>query len=82
MGCDPAARQYGSKTASDRMLRGRSPRGVRRGRIFARLFACSHSFVRRCERSSMLSIGGRGMLSNAVHPCWIVQVPFGRRIVV
>src|SRR6266581_1602021 len=26
-------------------------------------------------RSSMLSIGGRGMLSNAVHPCWIVQVP-------
>ena len=22
----------------------------------------------------MLSVGGRGMLSNAVHPCWIVQV--------
>jgi len=26
-------------------------------------------------RSSILSIGDRGMLSNAVHPCWIVQVP-------
>ena len=26
-------------------------------------------------RSSMLSVGGRGMLSNAVHLCWIVQVP-------
>ena len=23
----------------------------------------------------MLSIEGRGMLLNAVHPCWIVQVP-------
>ena len=22
----------------------------------------------------MLSIGGQGMLLNAVHPCWIVQV--------
>jgi hypothetical protein len=38
------------------------------------LIARSHSLVRRCERSSMLSIGGRGMLSNAVHPCWIIQV--------
>ena len=27
----------------------------------------------------MLSIEGRGMLSNAVHPCWITQV-LGRRI--
>ena len=26
-------------------------------------------------RLLMLSVGGRGMLSNAVHPCWIVQVP-------
>ena len=23
----------------------------------------------------MLFIGGQGMLLNAVHPCWIVQVP-------
>ena len=23
----------------------------------------------------MLSIGGREMLSNTAHPCWIVQVP-------
>jgi hypothetical protein len=34
----------------------------------------------------MLSIGGWGMLSNAVHLCWIVQVPWvgeqrGSRIV-
>ena len=62
------------------MLRGRphAPRaialGVRRGRIFARLLARSRLFVVDV-RSSMLSVGGRGMLSNAVHPYWIVQVP-------
>ena len=76
MGYNPAARQYGSKTASDRMLRGRSPWGLG-GAVYllVRLFVRVRSFVRRCEGSSMLSIGGRGMLSNAVHPCWIVQVP-------
>ena len=70
MGCDPAVRQC--KTASDRMLRGRSPWGL--GGAVYLLVARSHLLVRRCERSSMLSIGGRGMLSHAVHPCWIVQV--------
>ena len=49
---------------------------VRRGRIFARLFVCSRSFVHQCERSLMLSIGGRGMLLNTVYLCWIVQVPW------
>ena len=53
--------------------------GVRRGRIFAHSFTRSHSFVRRYKRSSMLSIKGRGMLSNAVYLCWIAQV-LGRRI--
>ena len=46
--------------------------------LLVRLFVRLHSFVRRCERSSMLSIEGRGMLSNTVHPCWIAQV-LGRR---
>ena len=74
MGCNPAARQYGSKAASDYMLCGRLPWGVRRGCIFTCLFAYSrYLFVN--VRSLMLSIGGRGMLLNTVYPCWIVQVP-------
>ena len=47
MSCDPAASQYGSKAASDRMLRGRSPWGL--GGAVYLLVVCSHSFVRRCE---------------------------------
>jgi len=49
--------------------------GVRRGRIFARV--CLFTFA----RSSMWEVvdafyWGSGMLSNAMHPCWIVQVPW------
>jgi hypothetical protein len=36
------------------------------------LVAYSQLFVN--VRSSMLSIGGQGMLSNAIYLCWIVQV--------
>jgi len=55
------------------MLRGRSPWGLR-GAVYllVRSFVRNRSFVN--VRSSMLSIGGRGMLSNAMYPCWIVQV--------
>jgi hypothetical protein len=56
------------------MLRGRSPWGLG-GAVYllvARSFVRNSLFVNR--RSLMLSIGGRGMLSNAAHPCWIVQV--------
>ena len=74
MGCNPAARQYGSKAASDCMLCGRLPWGLR-GAIYllVRLFVRVGLFIN--MRSSMLSIGGRGMLLNAVYLCWIVQVP-------
>ena len=61
--------------ASDRMLRGRSPWG-----LGGAVYLLVRSFVRVClfvdVRSLMLSIGGRGMLSNAVYLCWIVQVPW------
>src|SRR6266576_2323601 len=45
-----AARQYGSKTASDRILRGRLPWGLG-GAVYllVRLFVRSRSFVRRCK---------------------------------
>jgi hypothetical protein len=36
------------------------------------LLARNCSFIN--IRSSMLSLGGQGMLSNAVYPCWIIQV--------
>jgi hypothetical protein len=42
------------------------------GPYICSLLARNCSFVD--VRSSMLSVGGQGMLSNAVHPCWIVQV--------
>jgi len=53
------------------MLRGRSPWGLR-GAVYllVRSFIRVYLFVD--IRSSMLSTGGRGMLSNTVHPCWIV----------
>ena len=54
---------------------GDRPRGLR-GAVY--LLICSlvraRSFVD--VRSLMLSVGGRGMLLNAVHPYWIVQVPW------
>ena len=59
---------------SDCMLRGRSPWGLG-GAVYLLivcLFVRNSLFVNR--RSSMLSIGGQGMLSNAVYLCWIVQV--------
>ena len=63
------------------MFHRRSPWGLG-GAVY--LLICS--LVRACSfvdvRLSMLSVGGQGMLLNAVHLCWIVQVPFGRRIVV
>jgi len=57
------------------MLRGRSPWGIG-GAVYllVRSFVRVRLFVD--VRSSMLSIGGRGMLSNAVHPCWTIQVPW------
>ena len=64
MSCDPAASQYGSKAASDRMLRGRSPWGLG-GAVYLLVRLFIHS---RClsvdVRSSMLSIGGRGTLDS------------------
>ena len=68
MGCDPAARQYCcSKTASDRMLRGRSPWGLG-GAVYllVRSFVRPRLFVD--VRSSMLSIGGRGTLDSISYP--------------
>ena len=60
--------------ASDRILRGQLPWG-----LGGAVYLLVHLLIRAClfvdVRSSMLSVGGRGMLSNAVHPCWIVQVP-------
>ena len=49
---------------------GDCPRGEEGG-IFFRSFDPSFVDI----RSSMLSIRGRGMLSNTAHLCWIVQVP-------
>jgi hypothetical protein len=64
-----------SLMASDCMLRGRSPWGLE-----GAVYLLVRSFIRIClfvdVRSSMLSTGGRGMISNTVHPCWIVQVPW------
>ena len=67
--------QYYGSTASDRILRGRSPQGLG-GAVYllVRLFVRVYLFVD--VRSSMLSTEGRGMLLNTVHPCWIVQVPW------
>jgi len=57
------------------MLHGRSPWG-----LGGAVYLLVRSLVRVCSfvdvRSSMLSTGGRGMLSNTMHPCWIVQVPW------
>jgi hypothetical protein len=36
------------------------------------LIAYSQSFIN--VRSSILSVRGQGILSNAIYPCWIVQV--------
>ena len=65
MSCDPAASQYGSKAASDRILRGRSPWELGGAvyllvRLYPRLFVDI--------RSSMLLIGGRGTL-DSVYIC-------------
>jgi hypothetical protein len=54
------------------MLRGRLPWGLG-GAVY--LFV--YSFIRVLfvdVRSLMLSIRGRGMLSSAAYPCWIIQV--------
>ena len=59
-------------TASDRMLRGRSPQGLKRA-VYLLIRSFIRSFIN--IRSLMLSIGGQGMLSNTIHLCWIVQVP-------
>ena len=39
------------------------------------LFVYLHLFMRQYKRSLMLSVGGQGILSNAVYPYWIAQVP-------
>ena len=58
------------------MLCGRLPWG-----LGGAVYLLVHLFIRLCclsvdVRSLMLLIGGRGMLLNAVYPCWIVQVPW------
>jgi len=53
------------------MLRRRSPWGLG-GAVYLLVRSLVRSFVN--VRSSMLSTGGWGMLSNTMHPCWIVQV--------
>jgi hypothetical protein len=52
---------------------GDRPRGWEGPYIYL-LLVRIHSFIHQCERSSMLSIGGRGMLLNAIYPYRIVQV--------
>ena len=46
---------------------------------FVYSFAFIRSFVD--VRSSMLSIGGRGMLLNAIYPCWIDRCLIGDSVV-
>ena len=56
------------------MLRGRSPWGLG-GAVYLLIYLFIHVlFVD--VRSLILSTRGQGMLSNAMHPCWIVQVPW------
>ena len=66
--------QYYGSIASDRMLRRQSPQGLK-GAVYLLI----HLFIRVClfinMRSSMLSTGGRGIISNTIYPYWIVQVP-------
>jgi hypothetical protein len=61
--------------ASDRMLRGRSPWGLG-GAVYLliRLLVRSRLFVDVREVVDAF-FWGSGVLSNAVHPCWITQVP-------
>ena len=62
MGYNPAVRQC--KTASDRMLRGRSPWGLG-GAVYLLIYLFVHALsVRRCKRSLMLSVRGRGTLDS------------------
>ena len=63
MSYNPAASQYGSKAASDRMLRGRSPWGLG-GAVYllVRSFVRPRLFVD--VRLLMLLIGGRGTLDS------------------
>ena len=67
--------QYYGSTASNRMLRGRSPQGLG-GAVYllVRSFIRVYLFVD--IRLSILSIRGRGMLSKTVYLCQIVQVPW------
>jgi hypothetical protein len=59
MGCDPAARQYcGSKTASNRMLRGRSPWGLG-GAVYLLVRSFVRSLVRRYEVVDAFNWGSR-----------------------
>ena len=66
--------QYYSSTASNRMLRGRSPQELG-GAVYllVRSFVRVYLFIN--IRSSMLSTRGRGMILNTMHPYQIVQVP-------
>ena len=66
--------QYYGSTASNRMLRGRSPQG-----LGGAVYLLVRSFIRVCLfvdiRSLILSTGGWGILSKTVYPCQIIQVP-------
>ena len=66
--------QYYGSTASNRMLRGRSPQGLR-GAVYllVRSFVRVYLFVN--IRSLMLSTRGRGILLKTIYPYQIVQVP-------
>ena len=62
MGYNPAVRQC--KTASDRMLRGRSPWGLG-GAVYLLICLFIRALsIRRCERLLILSVGGQGMLDS------------------
>ena len=67
--------QYYGSTASNRMLRGRSPQGLG-GAVYllVRSFIRVYLFVN--IRLLILSTRGRGILSKTVYLCWIVQVPW------
>ena len=79
MSCDPAASQYGSKAASDRMLRGRSPWGLG-GAVYllVRSFIRVALLVRRCEVVDAFNWGS-GDVGFCMYPRGLHRVGIGEQ---